>query len=154
MPAATSLARLFDAAESTAPVSVTVAFRVSTSIDCDRRAGSDANADFTCWVSAVSSAAPPDGSPLGVTEVPGAAVAPFDAMVLGAVDDGSLDAVDVPGALWALDVRVVDEAVLGALASPLVELAVDAVDDVLDVSEGAVVVAAGDDDCAVESGLR
>jgi len=75
-------------------------------------------------------------------------------MALGAVDDGSLGVVDMPGAPWPLDVRVVEEAVLGALASPLVELAVDAVDDVLDVSEGAVVVAAGDDDCAVESGLR
>ena len=46
-PAATSLARAFDAAESTAPVSVTVALRVSTLMDCDRRAGSEANAVLT-----------------------------------------------------------------------------------------------------------
>jgi hypothetical protein len=80
------LAPAFDAAESTAPVNVTVACRVSTLIASDRRAGSEARADLTCRVSAASSAAPLVRLVLAGIGVPGTGVAPFDAMLPSAGD--------------------------------------------------------------------
>lgn len=93
-PAATSLALAFDAAESTEPVNVTVAFLVSTSIVCERSAGSPCSAVLTCCVRAASSAGAA-ACPLGVVAVFGAAVGLFAAIdgVSAPVEGAPLEAV-------------------------------------------------------------
>lgn len=112
------MARAFEAAESTEPVSVTVAFLVSTSIDCERNAGSPWSAVLTCCVNAASSTGAPALPPPGVAEPPGAAVALF-----AAVDDASTPVAGAP-----LDIAAELEAAPDVLASRP-EVGVPAVED-------------------------